>query len=107
MSDGCPNCGYHAERDELIRINDWVLSRTYTIHKGEKLQITKAESHVLFCIAKSGDQYISNAEILAQVSNKKNPKQINVMFYHMRKKMGGSLPIERKKDAGVRWERSE
>lgn len=110
MTPLCHSCGEMVPQSEPIENGRWVLSETSTERDGETLDITAAQSAVLYELARAKGRFVSVSYLGDLITDEETTNPKNVIRVHiskMRRKLGQICPIETKFGAGYRWKSGE
>jgi len=102
----CPHCGYNFEADGPIRLDGWMLWPTYSERLGKDARLTRAESGVLYTLAKAGGDWVTTEAIANRVSDSERQNAASCLVARIRKKLGNLSPIDSERGQrarGYRW----
>lgn len=105
MIDHCPHCGGTLAPDEAVKYGRWKLSPDGAELDGNWLQLTTAESRVLYTLARARGKVVPAATIGRQFTKSSNyQNSLRVIVARLRKKVGKDCPIVTVQGSGYRWQ---
>jgi len=110
MTPFCHSCGEPVATAEPITIGRWVLSERTTERDGVIVDVTAAQSALLYELARAKGRFVSASYLGDIITDEEVMNPINVIRVHvskMRRKLGNLCPIETRIGAGYRWHSGE